>query len=91
MRVDTIERDSDGKLPSHAWPRGYQLVYYAADNGLLCPACANAYVEGRDTEEQLKPVLCDVFYEGPAQQCENCDAMIESAYGDPDATEKEGQ
>ena len=26
----------------------------------------------------------DVYYEGPDMTCDNCSAIIESAYGDPD-------
>lgn len=85
MKVETIERDSNGELPAYAWPGGYPIVYFAADMGALCPKCANDYTEGRDTEEQLKPVYADVHYEGASIQCENCNVMIESTYGDPDA------
>ena len=75
------DRDSNGKLPAYAWPGGYPVVYYAKDMGVLCPKCAN----GRDNDEQLKPVACDVHYEGRPEICEHCNAEIESAYGDPEA------
>lgn len=81
------ERDTDGKLPAYAWPGGYQIVYYASDNGTLCSKCANSYKEGRDCEE-LKPVAADIYWEGPSMLCQNCDIEIESAYGDPDAPEE---
>jgi hypothetical protein len=77
-------RQSDGTLPAYAWPGGYPVVYMAKDNGILCPACANAYNPKRDNQDQLEPVAFFVHYEGPAEQCENCNAAIESAYGDPD-------
>lgn len=83
MDIKTIERDSAGKLPAFAWPGGYPVFYLAADNGILCPKCANNYVEGRDNEKQLKPIAGDVYWEGPTMQCEHCNADIESAYGDP--------
>ncbi len=82
MTIDQM-RDEQGKLPAYAWPGGYPVYYLAADNGVLCPKCANDYKPERDNEEQLKPVAGDVYYEGPNMQCENCNAEIESAYGDP--------
>lgn len=84
MNLDEI-RDSDGKLPAYAWPGGYPLLYLAKDNGVLCPKCANAYTPDRDNEDQLKPVAYYIHYEGPGEQCEHCNALVESAYGDPDA------
>jgi hypothetical protein len=78
-------RQSDGKLPAYAWPGGYPIVYMAEDNGILCPKCANEYVPERDNQDQLRAVAYFVHYEGPAEQCENCNVLIESAYGDPDA------
>jgi hypothetical protein len=78
-------RQSDGKLPAYAWPGGYPIVYMPEDNGILCPKCANEYIPERDNQGQLQPVAYFVHYEGPAEQCENCNALIDSAYGDPDA------
>ena len=82
--MDLPERDSQGKLPAYAWPGGYPIIYFAKDMGVLCPKCANEYTPERDNEDQLKPVACDVYYEGPAEICEHCNAEIPSAYGDPD-------
>jgi hypothetical protein len=77
-------RQADGKLPAFAWPGGYPIVYLAKDNGILCPKCANEYSPDRGNDEQLEPVAYFVHYEGPAEQCDNCYASIESAYGDPE-------
>lgn len=74
--------NNGGKLPAYAWPGGYPIYYLAKDNGVLCPKCANEYAAGRDNDEQLEPVACDIHYEGAALQCENCNAEIESAYGE---------
>jgi hypothetical protein len=82
MKVETMERDSNGQLPTFAWPGHYPMFYLAADNGVLCPKCANGYREGRDTEEQLKPVHGDVNWEDSDLTCENCSKRIESAYGE---------
>jgi hypothetical protein len=35
------QRDDNGNLPAYAWPGGYPLYYLCADNGVLCPQCAN--------------------------------------------------
>jgi hypothetical protein len=77
-------RDSKGNLPAYAWPGGYPVVYMAKDNGILCPKCANDYRPERDSQEQLEPVAYFIHYEGPAEQCEHCNALIESAYGNPE-------
>ena len=76
------ERDNDGKLPAYAWPGGYPIYYLASDNGVLCPKCANGYKEGRDTEEQLKPIAADVNWEDSSLYCEHCSERIESAYAE---------
>ena len=74
-------RDSKGNLPAFAWPGGYPVVYIAKDNGILCPKCANDYTPER---EQLESVAYFVHYEGPTEQCEHCNALIDSAYGVPE-------
>lgn len=77
-------RDDNGKLPAFAWPGGYPIYYLAADNGVLCPKCANDYTAERDNEKELKPVAYDIHWEGEPLACDNCPAKIESAYGVPD-------
>ena len=77
-------RDSKGNLPAFAWPGGYPVVYMAKDNGIHCPKCANDYKAGRDNQEQLESVAYFIHYEGPAEQCEHCNALIDSAYGVPE-------
>lgn len=89
MKIQDIERLSDGTLPAYAWPGGYPIYYLAADNGVLCAKCANEFTEGRDTEEQLKPVAADIHYEGADMHCEHCNVVIESAYGNPDEGEQQ--
>ena len=81
MATLTMLRESttDGSLPSHAWPGGYQLMYLTEDGLFVCPKCANK----PDTSD---PVTAgDVYWEGPTLACEDCGEPIESAYGDPDA------
>jgi len=83
MKVSTMERDSDGKLPAYAWPGGYPLMYLDRDNSTLCADCATKAMDDPDEVPQFKPRSCDVYYEGPTMQCDQCNADIESAYGDP--------
>lgn len=87
MNIEEIRNDK-GELPAYAWPGGYPMVYMAKDNGILCPKCANAYKAEKDNEEQLKPVGYFIHYEGTPEQCEHCNAFIESAYGDPNESKE---
>lgn len=75
------KRDSNGALPPYAWPGGYPIFYLAADNGVLCPKCANSYAAGIDTEEQLMPIAAGINWEDETMCCENCSVWIEAAYG----------
>ena len=85
-------RDENGKLPYYAWPGDYPLLYYTVDGGTLCSACANGE-NGSLASELLDKdcpndwqwllVALDVYYEGPAVECDHCGCFIESAYGDP--------
>ena len=88
----TLHRDDDGKLTAFAWPGGYPIVYMMADNGCLCPACANGGngSEASETsdEKQWRLVAGEVYWEGAPIQCDHCNADIESAYGEPDAGEE---
>ena len=88
-------RDNDvthapGRLPSHAWPGLYTLLYLAEipdiekqvmmDLGMqavLCAECANL-VRG------LEGVRVTVWPhdEGPLVNCDRCDIEVESSYGD---------
>lgn len=76
-------RDEDGKLIAFAWPGGYPIFYLDGDNSTLCPDCANKADQDPDEFENFKPVAGDVYYEGPDLFCDQCNAVIESAYGDP--------
>jgi hypothetical protein len=85
-----LHRNDDGKLPAFAWPGGYPIFYLCSDGGVLCPACANGENgseanEANDTPSDWRLVAADVHYEGADLICDHCGALIESAYGDPDA------
>jgi hypothetical protein len=75
--LDSI-RDDKGQLPAFAWPGGYPIVYLDREGNILCPDCAN-----RETDALQAPVACDVYYEGPPIQCDDCSGTIDSAYGNP--------
>ena len=83
-------RGDDGKLPAYAWPGGYPIVYYAGDCEPLCPACANGE-NGSEagTDPELDPQWRleggEVYWEGAPMQCAHCNAVLASAYGDPEA------
>jgi len=69
---------TDGTLPAFAWPGGYQMFYVTRDGSVICPACAN-----REVDDSQAVIDGDVYWEGPDESCEDCGAMIPSAYGDP--------
>lgn len=73
-------RTSDGKLPAFAWPGGYPIIYITRDGMTVCPDCAN-----REIDDAQAAIAYDVYWEGPAILCDDCNTEIESAYGDPDA------
>ena len=76
-------RDDYGLLPAYAWPGGYPIFYLDRDNSTLCPDCANADESGAEA--------WDTYLEGPTIHCDECNAEIESAYGDPDNPEENKQ
>lgn len=83
-QIPLIPRDKDGKLPSFAWPGGYPIVYWTGGGDYLCAECATA---SSDENEPGKYGVQagDVHWEGAPIACDRCPAVIESAYGDPEA------
>ena len=82
-KLDEI-RLENGKLPAFSWPGGYPLLYIDKDNAVLCADCAH------QEEENIEAI--DIHHEGPSEFCVECNAEIESAYGDPFSDdEKENQ
>jgi hypothetical protein len=66
----------EGGLPSWAWPGGYPILYIDHDGETICPKCAN------DDDWSDKAIVgYFVHYEGEPEICANCNAQIESAYG----------
>lgn len=67
---------------------GYPLVYTVTEDGLSGQAW-DACAECASKSEAGEPVDAYVHYEGQPVTCENCNKMIESAYGDPDEEDEE--
>lgn len=88
--IGTIERDSDGKLPSWAWPGGYPILYVDGDNETLCADCATVVLDQEDPfPASHRPTTWFIHYEGPPEYCARCNKEIESAYGDPEEGESD--
>jgi hypothetical protein len=80
-KMRRLRADNGGNLPAFAWPGGYPVIYCTRDGLTVCPDCASA-------SDASDPVLDnDIYWEGPAMQCDNCGKMIDSAYGDPNERE----
>lgn len=87
-RTNRLHRDSSGQLPTYAWPGGYPIFYYTADEAVLCADCANGQ-NGSDASEssddpQWQLTACDVNWEDDSLTCDHCNSAIESAYGEPE-------
>lgn len=71
---------NDDTLPGFAWPGGYPMYYLDKDNGKLCAKCASR----PDIDQGQLPIAYGVHYEGESIWCEDCNAEIPSAYGNPE-------
>lgn len=72
--------------PRWAWPGGYPIFYITADDGVLCSKCANNNItltSDRDGDDQWRIVAADINYEDTSLHCDNCNELVESAYGEP--------
>jgi hypothetical protein len=69
---------TDLSFPSFTELGGYTIIYIDKVD-VLCATCAKEYHE--QTGEIPES---DVYWEGPVIHCENCNAEIESSYGDPE-------
>lgn len=82
-------KNEQGKFDAFTSLGCYPLFYMTADDGVLCPDCANrengskAAFYHRDKQWRLTHV--DIYWEGAPMFCEHCNGEIESAYGDPEA------
>ena len=75
-------KDEKGQYPAYAWPGGYPIFYLCADNGVLCPVCANKnqHLDNAD-DPQWHVVAMDINWEDEDMRCDNCNEHIQSAYG----------
>lgn len=80
--MNGVNRDTDGKYPSYAWPGGYPILYLTDCGAVICPNCAN---EGEDGLVSS----CFPHYSGHALDCDECGKIVESAYGPEDEGEVE--
>ena len=82
MKLHT-QPQSDGRggaeYPAFAWPGGYPLYYSTADDGILCPGCANgkngSEAGSRHKDPRWRLVACEAW-EGEPLQCDHCGAQI---------------
>jgi hypothetical protein len=67
---------------NYTFPGAYPVYYLTPEGDALCAECAKT--ELLDRCDDLDFYLdVDVYYEGPSIYCEECNKIIESAYGDP--------
>jgi hypothetical protein len=78
------EDSGEQSLEAYAWPGGYPIIYLDGYGCVLCPDCGNINLSAEN--ENDRPVAGFIHYEGPPECCDCCSTIIESAYGDPDAT-----
>ncbi|MBU0847437.1 hypothetical protein KKH23_09665 [Patescibacteria group bacterium] len=59
----------------------YPLIFVnKKTNEVICETCAR----NMDLQELIDEFAYDIFYEGPDLYCDECNEIIESAYGVPD-------
>jgi hypothetical protein len=77
-----------GQAMRYAWPGGYPLFYLCTDGGCLCASCVtqNRVQVFRSTHERERDGWAlagvDTNWEDESLYCDNCNARIESAYGE---------
>ena len=79
----TVEKLTDELYPSYSYVGGYTIVYYdETDGSVLCGKCAmQGDIQTLLNEYEYK--IHQMFYdEGPNIFCDECNAEIESSYGE---------
>lgn len=75
---------------------GYPVYCYTSDGETLCAACVKSEYRqiSRSTREGARDgwaiVGVDVYWEGAPEQCAHCNKDCESAYGDPNPENDDG-
>lgn len=95
-RIQNLQ-NKDGSLPAHA---PYPLIYLDTRNHVMCATCATKQItdyfnfwNGEPADNEMEPDVRDLpvtgenYFEGAPLECECCNEMIESAYGDPERNE----
>jgi hypothetical protein len=101
-KMQQVRDDNDGEFPKYAWPGGYPIYYLLGDNEPLCADCANGQngseathrltdKDGQATDSQWLIVAYEIHYEGAPISCAQCNTQIESAYGNPESEDGEGE
>lgn len=80
----------DGELTCFDCVKEFVEEYRLQVLGAFCQWCEYGDLEFRDdiTYDNL-PEAAEVLWEGPSDNCHNCNKVLETEYGDPDA-ESEG-
>jgi hypothetical protein len=79
--------DGIPRLEAYAWPGGYPIVYIDDYGSNLCPDCATKLLFSDD--EKMQPCYWYIHHEGDAIQCDECNCMVESAYGGCNSSDEE--
>lgn len=71
-----------GEVPAHTEIGGYPLAYLTDEGHVLCAACVVVVCHEIDT-----PLKQCILWEGPDVHCDDCNAAMPTAYGDPEGDE----
>lgn len=86
-RVGEDNIGADGELPPYAWPGGYAIAYYDAENNVLCSRCASRDAgdpfDDGTFDKQDMIIGCDIL-EGEGSEdehayCDDCGLAIDYA------------
>lgn len=86
--------DAADPFPSFAFPGGYPILYVTDDAETLCARCVNDLsnpIHFTGDKDGWRVDGATIHYEGADEHCAHCNAVIESAYGDPYADEDSAQ
>lgn len=77
--------DGQPYCPAYTDIGGYPVLYLNTENDVFCATCATKNLWS-PWGEIAEPGSYFVLYEGPAEVCAECQAILKSAYGDPAST-----
>lgn len=78
---------ASGEIEKYAWPGGYPLFYIMEDGSAICPDCLKKNLDrAREAREYCEKswhvVGYEINWEDDSLLCDECNAVIESAYGE---------